>query len=220
MPTATTKAPGLPSSNCSRSLPSTAFQLFFDADLTTIHAQAGEDSIREGTFGSVKRAKWRPQHSSAQTPEVVAMKEFNLAKTGERTERGTEHVFEADAGRHVRIEIMGRCNYPNLVKLRGVAFKETEDNLTSPLLVMEAADDVYPDLEVWCQRAARPSFATILKIASGITKSLNALHQLGAIHADLKPRNALMFKNGDTWVPKLADQRGGYHQPNLRNSLT
>jgi serine/threonine protein kinase len=176
-----------------------------DADLTTIRAQGGESSIREGTFGSVKRAKWRPHHSSAQTPEVVAMKEFNVAKTAESTTERRSMYLRQIRDVMFEIEIMGRCNHPNLVKLRAVAFKETEDNLTSPLLIMEAADDVYADLEVWCQRDARPSFATILEITSGIAKGLNMLHCLGVIHADLKPRNVLMFKDGDTWRPKLAD---------------
>ncbi|KAH6867425.1 kinase-like domain-containing protein, partial [Thelonectria olida] len=103
------------------------------------------------------------------------------------------------------IEIMGRCDHPNLVKLRGILFEESGDGLVFPALLMEAADNRCPDLEAWCKGHAAPSSAVIGNLARGIAEGLDVLHSMGVVHADLKPSNVLMFRRGHDWQPKLAD---------------
>src|ERR1035437_2307110 len=44
-----------------------------------------------------------------------------------------------------------------------------------------------------------------LEIARGIAEGLGAAHSKGMVHRDIKPENILMAREGDEWVPKIAD---------------
>jgi len=44
-----------------------------------------------------------------------------------------------------------------------------------------------------------------LEIARGIAEGLGAAHARGMVHRDIKPENILMARQGNDWVPKIAD---------------
>ncbi|KAF4994678.1 hypothetical protein FDECE_13051 [Fusarium decemcellulare] len=190
-------------------------------------------TIKSGTFGSVTTMPWTPTKTGIS--EMVAMKRFNLPR--ERIQIPSELRSKHTAMmRNVmfEIDIMGRCDHENIVKLRGILFEETAEGFVCPALAMEAADSLCPDLETWYQMndsGATMNPSTIIDIATGIAKGLGSLHSLGVVHADLKPTNVLMFKQGDNWQPKLSDfglsgitissdaPRGGTHRWNAPECL-
>jgi len=47
--------------------------------------------------------------------------------------------------------------------------------------------------------------ARALEITRGIAEGLGAAHAKGMVHRDIKPENILMAREGDSWVPKIAD---------------
>jgi WD40 repeat protein/serine/threonine protein kinase len=63
-----------------------------------------------------------------------------------------------------------------------------------------------PDLLNFVRKAPQPfDVALALSITRGIAEGLGAAHALGLVHRDIKPENILMARDGDTWIPKIAD---------------
>jgi serine/threonine-protein kinase len=63
-----------------------------------------------------------------------------------------------------------------------------------------------PDLRGFLRDAAKPFDVKLaLEITRGIAEGLGAAHAKGMVHRDIKPENILMAREGDRWVPKIAD---------------
>ncbi len=63
-----------------------------------------------------------------------------------------------------------------------------------------------PDLRSLLNGAPKPFDVRLaLEIARGIAEGLGAAHAKGLVHRDIKPENILMARDGDGWVPKIAD---------------
>ncbi|KAK2589648.1 hypothetical protein QQS21_012671 [Conoideocrella luteorostrata] len=187
-----------------------------EEELTRIQA-----AVRSGNFGSVEAAAWNGgTRTSSDAQRVVAIKKFDKAVSADNG--GPQRERQRRYCKLVRdvmfeIEIMGRCDHPNLVKLLGILFRDSPSGsdvsgddaggMVCPMLVMEAADARCPDLEAWRQDQATISPDVVCSIASGVADGLGVLHSLGVVHADLKPTNVLMFRQGrdGQWQPKLAD---------------
>jgi serine/threonine protein kinase len=90
--------------------------------------------------------------------------------------------------------------HPNIVKLLSWAFGVEWDR---PLvLVLELA---YEDLEKALKAASPPPDFLKVRFCSDIAKGLNAIHEAGFLHGDLKPANVLIFREESRFVAKLAD---------------
>ncbi|MGD0901738.1 MAG: protein kinase [Terracidiphilus sp.] len=63
-----------------------------------------------------------------------------------------------------------------------------------------------PDLRKLMDAAPKPfDVGLALSIARGIAEGLGAAHAKGMVHRDIKPENILMARDGENWIPKIAD---------------
>ena len=112
--------------------------------------------------------------------------------------------------RNMVIEITALCHpslrdHCNIVDLLGWGIgEETEQKV--PFLVLEVATNTLATF--LCESKFGP-IALKHHIALDIGCGLDALHEIGLTHGDLKPENVLMFYEAGQWVAKLADFAGG-----------
>ncbi len=63
-----------------------------------------------------------------------------------------------------------------------------------------------PDLRRFLHDASKPFDVSLaLNIVRQIAEGLGAAHSKGMVHRDIKPENILMARDGDAWLPKIAD---------------
>ncbi|HEY1209768.1 MAG TPA: serine/threonine-protein kinase [Terracidiphilus sp.] len=63
-----------------------------------------------------------------------------------------------------------------------------------------------PDLRGLMNNTTGPfRIESALSIARQIAEGLGAAHSKGMVHRDIKPENILMARDGDAWLPKIAD---------------
>lgn len=112
--------------------------------------------------------------------------------------------------RNLIIEITALCHpglrdHRNIVDLLGWG-TSTEDDQQVPFLALEVAGNTLAGF--LCESMDIP-IALRHHISLDIGCGLDALHEIGLIHGDLKPENVLMFFEAEHWVAKLADFGGG-----------
>lgn len=115
--------------------------------------------------------------------------------------------------RHVRdliTEISVLChpklrNHPNIVSLMGWGLDNSIWH-QPPFLALEPA---HGDLESVLKTQPDLSMAVRRSILLDIANGLDAMHEIGFVHADLKPTNILIFYPGGKCRAKLADFGGG-----------
>ena len=113
--------------------------------------------------------------------------------------------------RNLIIEITALCHpklrdHRNIVNLLGWGTSTEEDDQQVPFLALEVAGNTLAGF--LCESTDIP-VALKHHISLDIACALDALHEIGLIHGDLKPENVLMFMENDYWVAKLADFGGG-----------
>ena len=112
--------------------------------------------------------------------------------------------------RNMIIEITALCHpilrdHRNIVNLLGWG-TSIEHRLKVPFLALEVAEDT---LATFLFKSPFTPIALRHHICLDIGCGLDALHEVGLIHGDLKPENVLMFLEAGYWVAKLADFGGG-----------
>jgi serine/threonine protein kinase len=141
-------------------------------------------------------------------------------KTSNRGEYN--HLLEVQRSRQRDVlfecKIMA-CNFlsqhRNIVKLLGVFFEDDEvlpdeNNIFVPVMIVELADQRFPDLNSYIASNDRPkpiAFEDAAGLISDIADGISALHLYGIIHADIKPGNILLFPEAgtDKLIAKIAD---------------
>lgn len=74
----------------------------------------------------------------------------------------------------------------------------------SLFFAMEFVDG--PDLGTFLRNAPKPFDVVLaLSFTRSIAEGLGAAHAKGMVHRDIKPENILMARDGESWVPKIAD---------------
>ena len=112
--------------------------------------------------------------------------------------------------RHMIIEITALCHpklrdHANIVNLFAWGFTG-EGTRPQPCIALELARyDLASLFGNFCEIPVKLKHHISLDIAYG----LDAVHEVGLIHGDLKPQNVLVFRRGEYILAKLADFGGG-----------
>ncbi|KXZ52928.1 hypothetical protein GPECTOR_8g304 [Gonium pectorale] len=96
------------------------------------------------------------------------------------------------------VEVLGRCDHPNVVRLLAACLGPPQ-----PCLVMELMESSLDRL-LHARPAELLPLQTVLRIALDIARGLEYLHPT-IVHRDLKPANVLVNVSGPTPVAKLSD---------------
>jgi serine/threonine-protein kinase len=108
-------------------------------------------------------------------------------------------IVSPTAGRRLLQEgrLQASVRHANLVAVHDLV---TVDG--RPALVLEHVDG--PTLEAWLS-VHRPSVPRALELFRGVVAGVQAMHDAGLMHLDLKPANVLLARIGDELVPKVTD---------------
>lgn len=96
--------------------------------------------------------------------------------------------------------------HTNIVKLIGICWASlgTPKTAIMPVLTLEAAE--FGDMETFLESHRDVSLQKILGLCLDIAEGIKAIHQIGIIHGDIKPRNVLIFKHNELdQIAKVAD---------------
>lgn len=119
---------------------------------------------------------------------IVALKVFTTEAFGRSS-------LEKEIGRAMKID------HPNVLRYFDLYEVLMPDGKVLQYGVMEYADG--GDLEKWLTKPQQD--ADKVRMAWGILKGIQCLHDLGWVHRDLKPGNILLVDRGGEWVPKIGD---------------
>lgn len=138
--------------------------------------------LGDGNFAVVKQARLKNSNNE------YAMKIIDKSKL-----KGKEHMIENE------IEIMKRCNHPNLVKL-----KEEFETVDEIYLIMELVKG--GDLFDAITQSVKFSEKEAALMIKDLTSALFYMHSRRVVHRDMKPENLLVQRNKDgSMTLKLAD---------------
>lgn len=115
----------------------------------------------------------------------VALKFFNVPQLGE--DRQDELHHEA--------RVLAQLDHPNIAQLHG--WEKASDG--APALVMEFVHG--EPLDVFVKRT-RPPLKARLRLFQAVCAAVDAVHEKGIVHSDIKPNNVVVTPAG---VPKLLD---------------
>ena len=141
--------------------------------------------IGEGAYSTVYKAR---RHSDA---KLYAIKKVKIQKLSDKEQKNALN----------EIRIMASIKHPNIISYKEAFFDEADDSLC---LIMEYADsgDLWQRIQRCIKCSVRLNEKTIWSIFTQITRGLQALHELGVFHRDLKSANVFLNKDGTV---KLGD---------------
>ena len=141
--------------------------------------------LGQGGMGAVYLA----QHTLMDEPQALKFLSSELSQDEAFTSRFLREVRTLRQVRHKNVVDAGNL-------------EPAEDGTL--FFPMEFVDG--PDLRHFLHQAPKPfDVGLALFITRGIAEGLGAAHAKGMVHRDIKPENILMARDGDTWVPKIAD---------------
>jgi serine/threonine protein kinase len=168
------------------------------------------EAVGAGTSMQVVLAKWDSRIVAAKVPRTV------YQQTDRRRRQRLYNSFMYDI--FFEIQIMSHkplCDHPNIVKLLGISFNTIvsevpEHNRIYPVLVVEAAHPLYPDLQRFVEAPSCPRpipLDLVFGLIGDMADGLSILHSFGAFHGDIKPENILLFRSNesDRLLAKIGD---------------
>jgi serine/threonine protein kinase len=141
--------------------------------------------LGQGGMGAVYLA----QHTLMNEPQALKFLSSDLSH---------DEAFTARFLREVRT--LRQIRHKNVVDAGNL--EPSEDGTL--FFSMEFVDG--PDLRAFLNDAPQPFDVPLaLSITRQIAEGLGAAHAKGMVHRDIKPENILMARDGDAWLPKIAD---------------
>lgn len=168
--------------------------------------------VHRGLWGNrkvaLKRIRRRPLNDQDEQSKADAIRDYERA------------MYDLN----FELQIMSKkslSDHRNITKLLAVSFDtvwETDVDRTNsfvlPILIVELADDRFPDLSLFLNPQhnvslpKRLTFETAAALIADIADGVEALHNHDIVHADLKPENILIFPDHEApsgLVAKVAD---------------
>jgi serine/threonine protein kinase len=115
-------------------------------------------------------------------------------------------VHESDPRFQREVELLSRIRHPSVPRLRDHGEWRSSDGCVYPYLVMEWVEGVA--LYDWCA-AHNPSSRQVLRALAQVARALQATHEAGGVHRDVKGDNVLV-REGDGRA-MLLDFGAGHH---------
>lgn len=176
---------------------------------------------RSGAFKEITHGFW----TSRNAPVALKVNKYPIARrTGnisvDREQIRAYNIFMQDIIMEVKVMThKPLCDHPNMTRLLGISFEDLESSTSGcnpdiidvmrPILILEPSCPDYPDLRCYIcfhQQTDEPlGWGPATSLACDIANGLVALHSYGVLHADLKPSNVLIYREGGKVVAKLCD---------------
>jgi serine/threonine protein kinase len=174
---------------------------------------------RRGTSMQVDTGLWQGKEVAIKTLRRPVMIQELRANNPPEYKRLLELHKTRQRDMLFEIKIMARkyfMAHRNIVTLYGLFFEDKDEfpdelNVFAPGMVLELADERFPDLEAYLESENRPrpiAYDTAAGLISDIADGISALHSYGVIHADIKPANILIFPvdgQNVSIIAKIAD---------------
>ncbi|KAL9632393.1 MAG: hypothetical protein Q9164_005345 [Protoblastenia rupestris] len=155
-------------------------------------------------------AEFAPDNPSPQNSmQAAAVKKPNFLLDADKRLDLSDSRGSSRQVRSMMLEITALCHprlrgHPNIVEL--LAWGSSPTNWHDvPFIALELAD---MDLATLLQNENVVSPSEKLDLVQDIACGLDAIHEIGLVHGDLKPANVLIFGEPEGWVAKLADFGG------------
>ena len=174
------------------------------------------DLLGEGAHFAVSKesiiacAEFTPDDPSPQNSvQVAAVKKPKFLLDADSRLDLSDSLSSSRQVRSIMLEITALCHprlwgHPNIVDLLAWG-SSPGDWHNVPFIALEVAD---MDLAVLLQNEKVISPVEKLDLVQDVACGLDAIHEIGLVHGDLKPANVLIFGKPDAWVAKLADFGG------------
>ena len=137
-------------------------------------------------------------------PQLVAVKTPLLEK-GDDKKKKNSHLFRSISKEYQILRSEPLLHHDNVINAYGCCWQSLDvyDGLPIPCLILDGTE--LGDLAKFCQThdlTLRERLGMCIQVTTG----LQAVHAIGIIHGDLKPRNILVFQSKpNSYIAKLAD---------------
>ena len=141
-----------------------------------------DETIGYGGQAQIFHGRWRGIEVAAKQPRAPRGRQ-SAAASGSTAASAADSQFDAMVSNMIRREVraLSRVRHPNVVRLYGACFTST------PTVVMAYAANGTLQDAVESHRFQAAS--EVVRLLAGVARGMQAIHNHGLIHLDLKPEN-------------------------------